>query len=65
MARYFTSLYFTLLYFTVPNLKGKDRLEDAHGRDGRIILEWILEKQGGKLWIGFIWLKIGTSGRLL
>jgi len=27
--------------------------------------EWILEKQGGKVWNGIIWLKIGTNGRLL
>jgi hypothetical protein len=27
----------------------KTRKEDLHV-DGRIILEWILEKQGGKLW---------------
>jgi hypothetical protein len=31
----------------------------------RIMLEWILEKQGGKVWAGFIWLKIVTSGGLL
>jgi len=33
-------------------------------RDVRIILEWILGKDG-KLWTGVIWFKIGTSGRLL
>jgi hypothetical protein len=31
--------------------------------DGRIILEWILGKYGGKVWTGFIWLRIGTNGR--
>jgi hypothetical protein len=30
-----------------------------------IILEWILGKWGGKVLIGFIWLRIGTSGGLL
>jgi hypothetical protein len=30
--------------------------------DGKIILEWILGKLGGKVWTGFIWLRIGTSG---
>jgi hypothetical protein len=30
--------------------------------DGKIILEWILGKQAGKVWIGFIWLRIGTNG---
>jgi hypothetical protein len=29
------------------------------------ILEWVFGKQGGKLWIVFIWLRIVTSGRLL
>jgi hypothetical protein len=33
--------------------------------DGRILLEWILRKLGRKLWTGFIWLTIGTSGGLL
>jgi hypothetical protein len=33
--------------------------------DGRIILEWILEKYDGKLWTGFFWLRIGTIGRLV
>jgi hypothetical protein len=28
-------------------------------------LERILAKQGGQLWIGFIWLRIGTSCGLL
>jgi hypothetical protein len=31
----------------------------------RIILEWILEKYGGKLYTRFICLRIGTSGGLL
>jgi hypothetical protein len=33
--------------------------------DGWIILEQTLEKQGGKVLIGFIWLRTGTSGGLL
>jgi hypothetical protein len=33
--------------------------------DRRIILEWILEKFIGKVWTGFIWLRIRTSGGLL
>jgi hypothetical protein len=28
--------------------------------DGRIIFEWIIGKQGGKLWTGSIWLRIGA-----
>jgi hypothetical protein len=31
----------------------------------RILLEWILGNQGDKLWTAFIWLSIGTSGKLL
>jgi hypothetical protein len=32
--------------------EGKDHLEDL-GVGGRIILEWILGKYGGKVWTGF------------
>jgi hypothetical protein len=35
------------------------------GIERRIIYESILGKQVGKLWTGFNWLRIGTSGRLL
>jgi hypothetical protein len=45
------------------NLKGRDNSEDL-GTDGKIIVEWILGKQGGKVWTGFVWLRIGTSGGL-
>jgi hypothetical protein len=31
------------------------------GEDGRIILKLILQKQFGKVWVGFIWLKIEIS----
>jgi len=34
-------------------LKRKDYSEDA-GVYGKIILEWILGKEGRKMWIGFI-----------
>jgi hypothetical protein len=30
--------------------------------DGRIILKWILNKYGVRVWAGFIWLRIGSSG---
>jgi hypothetical protein len=50
--------------FWFESLKGRDHLEDV-GIDGRIILQRILGKQGGKLWIGCIWLRTGTSGGLL
>jgi hypothetical protein len=42
------------------NLKGEDHLED-----GMIISEWILGKWGGKVWIRYIWFRIGTIGGLL
>jgi hypothetical protein len=32
---------------------------------GRIILEWIFGKCGGKMWVLCVWLRIGTSGGLL
>jgi hypothetical protein len=35
------------------------------GEDGRIILKWILKKQGARLWIGFNWLRTRTGGGLL
>jgi hypothetical protein len=41
-----------------------DHSEDL-GVDGKIILEWILEKCGGKEWTGCMWLRIGTNGGLL
>jgi hypothetical protein len=44
--------------------EGKNNSEDL-GEDGKITLEWILGKWSGKLWTGFIWLRIGTSGGLL
>jgi hypothetical protein len=46
------------------NVKGRDLSEET-GVDGKIILKRILGKQGGKVWIGFIWLRVGTSGGLL
>jgi hypothetical protein len=50
--------------FRLENLDGRVHLED-HSIDGRKILEWILGKQGGEVWTGCIWLRIGISGRLL
>jgi hypothetical protein len=52
------------LKFWSENLKGEDTSEEP-GVEGRIILEWILGKEGGKLWTGCIWLRIGTSDGLL
>jgi hypothetical protein len=45
-------------------VKGKDHMEDTD-IERRIILEWILKKQGGRLWTEFIWPRKGSSGRFL
>jgi len=49
---------------SVGKPEGKNHSEDP-GVDGKILLEWILVKQGGKVWTGCILLGTGTSGRLL
>jgi len=46
------------------NMKEGDPLEDA-GVAGRIILEWILEKQCGEVWTRYIWLRIGACNKRL
>jgi hypothetical protein len=48
----------------VGSLKETDHFRDI-GVDRRIILQWILRRQGLKMWTGLIWLKIGSSGRFL
>jgi hypothetical protein len=45
-------------------MKGRHNSEDL-GIDGKIILDWISDKQGGKVWTGCIWFRIGASGGLL
>jgi hypothetical protein len=57
-------IFFLLIQFLSTHLKGKDHSEDV-GIDGRIILEWILGKWHGKVGTGCMWLRTGTSGRLL
>jgi len=49
-------------------LVGKSTGKGPLGRcwcSGRIILEWIVGKQGGKVWTGCIWLRTRISGGLL
>jgi hypothetical protein len=44
----------------------KERVDMKSMRiDGKIKLQWILKEWDGRLWIGLIWLRIGTSGELL
>jgi hypothetical protein len=45
--------------FWSVNLKDRDNFEDT-GAEERIV--WILDKDDGQMWIGLIWLRIGTSG---
>jgi hypothetical protein len=46
------------------NLKGREHSVDLDV-DGKVILEWILGKQGVKVWTCFVWLRIGASDWLL
>jgi hypothetical protein len=50
--------------FWLEDLKGSDSFEDLH-LDWKIMFESLLGKKDGKLWIGFVWLRIGISGRML
>jgi hypothetical protein len=52
-----------LTNFWAVNLKGRDHSEEL-GVDGMIILEWILGEKARLLWTRFVWLRIGTSGRV-
>jgi hypothetical protein len=48
----------------VGNPEGRDRSEGP-GVNGSVILERTLGKEGGKVWIGCIWLRIWASGGIL
>jgi hypothetical protein len=48
----------------VGKLKGVNHSEDL-GIDERVIIVWILEKLGGRMCTGFVWLRTEISGGLL
>jgi hypothetical protein len=48
----------------LENRKGSDHLGYL-GINGKIILKCTLKKEAGSMWIGIMWLRIGTIGRLL
>jgi hypothetical protein len=48
----------------VGNPEGKRNSEELDV-DGKIILKWILQIYGGKVWTVYIWFRIGTSGDTL
>jgi hypothetical protein len=52
------------IVFWSEELKGLSHSEDL-GINGKIIRELILGKEGAKMWIGFIWLRIWISGGFL
>jgi hypothetical protein len=43
------------------DLRESEHLEYL-GVDGKIILNVIFQKWGGKVWTGVVWLRIGTGG---
>jgi hypothetical protein len=51
-------------FFFLKSLEGRNLLEGI-GVDGRVILKLVLKKLGGRVWTGFIWLRLGTSGGIL
>jgi len=52
------------VWFWSENGQGWNQSQDL-GIYERIILEWILGKQSGRLWTGFMWGRIGANGELL
>lgn len=50
--------------FLLGNMNETCLLKDV-GVNGRILLKWVLWKQDGRAWTGFIWIRIGISDGLL
>ena len=48
------------VWFWWGGQSGRDHLEDL-SVDRRIIMKRILKKEGERVWIGWIWLRIETS----
>jgi hypothetical protein len=65
LTSFFRKFYFNIIFPSIYSYpKGRHQVEDLVV-DGTIILKYILGKQGGNVWTGCIWLRIGTSGGLL
>jgi hypothetical protein len=47
----------------LDDLKGRGHMGDL-GTGGRIISNWVLKIYGVRLWTGFHWLRIHSSGGL-
>jgi hypothetical protein len=45
--------------------KPKENRQLGKPRHKQIILKCVLKKLGRRVWTGLIWLRVGTSGRLL
>jgi hypothetical protein len=56
--------HFTIRPVTLCSIKHSIRLHDL-SEDVKTTLEWILGKQGGKVWTGVIWHRKGTNGEFL
>jgi hypothetical protein len=48
----------------MENMKGRDQLENP-STGKKMLLEWILGKEGGRVWNRLTWLRTWTSGRPL